>query len=218
MAIEALKSSPEEQFQHHAGHDLESLLHTMITICHYTVGPGGKLREPKPENEAKKIKLNEWFTTADRMGLASVKMLTLEAFDTFIEKHVPTYWQDFTPFLKRLIDATWNSKPFIEAHNVATHKAYRDILKEALAKYTLEEKTPLAVYAFVPKAKRPNPTNNSSLRQSKRQRPNNVEGSSSELELLPRRPVSQYLENYRESVETSVQEEDDVDGELDLDE
>ncbi len=43
MAIEALKPTPDNLFRHHAGHDLECLLNTMLTVCHYTVGPGGQI-------------------------------------------------------------------------------------------------------------------------------------------------------------------------------
>lgn len=199
MAIETLKTSLSDKFRHHAGHDLESLLHTMVTICTYTNGPGGNLREyVKPTEGKKEIKLNEWFATFDRDALAQTKTLTLEAFNSFVKPHLPEYWQDFAPFLQRLIHVTWDKPLLYEATNIATHKAYRDILKDALDKYTAEEKKELAVYAYIPKAKRSIDDNQS--RHSKRSRVGNAENLSAE-ELLPRRDNSYFLEDYVESVE-----------------
>jgi hypothetical protein len=50
---------------------------------------------------------------------------------------------------------TWNNKPFLQCPNVATHEVYCNILKDALNKYTLEEKTSLGLYASAPKKKHP---------------------------------------------------------------
>jgi hypothetical protein len=200
MAIQALMStSKKEPFIHNAGHDLECLLNTILTLCHYTTGPCGQLREIVSNSE--KVKLNDWFTTDDWCMLATTKSITLEAFETFIGPALPDYWKDFTPFLKRLIDATWNSKPFLQSPNVATHDAYGDILKDALNKYTLEEKTSLGPYAFVPVKKRPfNYEGDQAFRNSKRLR-QSESGGPSQKRLRPRHPVSQFLESYQESIE-----------------
>ena len=125
----------------------------MLTICHYTIGPGGKLRQPLPGDE--KIRFNKWFTTSDCDHLVCAKSITLEAFKSCIKPCLPQYWQDFAPFLDRLIKATWNGYPYLEHPNVATHAAYRAILKEALEMYAQVDKNTPSVYAFVPSTKRP---------------------------------------------------------------
>lgn len=199
MAIQALMSTSKKPFIHDAGHDLECLLNTILTLCHYTTGPCGQLREIVPNSE--KIKLNDWFTTDDRRTLAATKSITLEAFDTFIGPALPDYWRDFTPFLQRLIDVTWNNKPFLQSPNVATHEAYRNILKDALNKYTLEEKTSLGLYASVPVKKRPlNYEGDQVFRNSKRLR-QSESGGPSQKRLRPRHPVPKFLESYQESIE-----------------
>ncbi|KAF8342367.1 hypothetical protein F5887DRAFT_887411 [Amanita rubescens] len=152
MAIGML--APLPGFVHTPGHDLESLLHSMLTICHYTIAASGKHRQPVPGDE--RINLNLWFSTKDLDQLACTKSLTLEAFNTRIKPCLPPYWQDFAPFLARLIKATWGENyPYIEHPNIATHTAYRDILKEALEMYAQIDKNTPCVYALVPSTKRP---------------------------------------------------------------
>ena len=168
MAIEALKPTPENLFQHHAGHDLECLLNTMLTVCHYTVGPSGKLRQATCEAD-KKIPLNKWFVQDDRFELACQKMVILETPLLLIEPYLPPYWADFAPYLQRLIKATYSEMPYLTADNIATHKAYREILQEALEKYELEEGEKYAVYASVPrpspKRQREEPSTNTTKRR-----------------------------------------------------
>ncbi|KAF9477569.1 hypothetical protein BDN70DRAFT_881054 [Pholiota conissans] len=148
MAIESLKPTAKNCFKHNPGHDLESLLNTMLTLCLYTTGPGGQLRVAVEGDQH--IKFNKWFSISDRFDLAIAKSITLEAFELLIKPHLPEYWQDFAPFLHRLIEVTWNDKPFLMHPNCATHQAYRNILKEALEKYSTEETRPLAPYAAIP--------------------------------------------------------------------
>ena len=148
MAIESLKPAKDGRFRHHAGHDLECLLNTMLTICHYTEGPVGQLRQAKEED--KDISLNKWFVLENPLSLAKEKSITLEAFDLLILPHLPAYWQDFAPFLQRLIQATYSGMPYLMADNISTHKAYRKILNGALDKYTKEEEGRYSVYASVP--------------------------------------------------------------------
>lgn len=204
MAIETLKLPLDSPLQLHAGHDLESLLHTMLAICTYTTGPGGQLRAgpTKSNKTANGIKLNEWFSIANRNILAEKKAGTLEAFNSFIKPHLTEYWQDFAPYLERLINATWDKPRLYEAPNVATHKAYRDVLMDALDKYTQEEPQKLAVYAFVPKAKRPI-SDNFTLQQPKRTRID--DGTSLETELEPNSQshglATCPLDKYQDSVE-----------------
>lgn len=170
MAIESLKPTPDNLFRHHAGHDLESLLNTMLTLCHYTVGPSGKLRQATESD--KRIPLNKWFVKDDRLDLACQKMVTLEAFTLLVEPYLPPYWADFAPFLRRLIQATYSEMPYLLASNIATHKAYRDILNKALKKYTVEEENKYAVYAAVSLSKRQREEPSTS--STKRQRPSDA--------------------------------------------
>ncbi|KJA13689.1 hypothetical protein HYPSUDRAFT_114335, partial [Hypholoma sublateritium FD-334 SS-4] len=104
MAIKSLKPTQNNLFRHHAGHDLECLLNTMLTICHYTNGPSGNLRQAITGDE--EITLNRWFVTDNRLQLATLKSITLEAFELLILPYLPHYWADFAPFLHRLIEAT----------------------------------------------------------------------------------------------------------------
>ena len=143
--------APKSEFNHRGGHDLECLLNTMLAICHYTVGPGGQLRKPIPGDE--NIKLNEWFTIHNRVGLAASKSTTLEAFKTFVEPALPEYWKDFSPYLQCLIKATWDTMPYLEKPNIATYKSYQIILEEALAYYTHNKGERPSVYASVPNTK-----------------------------------------------------------------
>ncbi|KAF9470602.1 hypothetical protein BDN70DRAFT_821141 [Pholiota conissans] len=189
MAIKALRPTPEQMFRHHAGHDLECLMYTMLTICMYTTGPG-ELRKPEKVDNNKDFNFNSWFHTADRQALASLKWLTLSVPNLFIKPFIPKYWEDFVPFLMELIDATWEKdKNYLENPNIATHQAYRDILKRALAKYTEEEDDKLlAPYAAIPPKlpeKRPSEDNQPSQR-SKRLRLNTST-------TVPRNPILQSL-------------------------
>lgn len=141
MAIETLLSTRDKPKVHHAGHDLEGLLNTILTVCHYTIGPCGQLRQPSAGDE--EIQFNAWFTTESRFALAHKKSISLEAFDISIKPFLPSYWADFTPFLKRLINATWQDFPYIMAPNIATHKAYRKILMDAHSFYSNQQKDSL---------------------------------------------------------------------------
>ncbi|KJA21040.1 hypothetical protein HYPSUDRAFT_120945, partial [Hypholoma sublateritium FD-334 SS-4] len=105
MAIEALMSSPTKPYLPHGRHDLEALLNTILTVCHYTEGPGGELRKHNGDGD-KTLKLNRWFVEVDLVDLAIWKTATLEAFNTFIGLALPIYWQDFAPYIHRLIEAT----------------------------------------------------------------------------------------------------------------
>ena len=192
MSLEALMSSPTTPFVHHAGHDLESLLNTILTVCHYTVGPNGQLRKHETAEDSK-IKLNHWFVKGDRTDLAIWKMATLEAFNTFIQPSLPEYWQDFAPFLRRLVEATWENKPFIEHPNKATHQKYRIILTDALKHYIKTETAPLAAYASIPPAKRLRPKDDEPDHGSKRQR------TGANVSFIPRGNSYHFLHSYNES-------------------
>ncbi|KAF8872015.1 hypothetical protein CPB84DRAFT_1854704 [Gymnopilus junonius] len=151
MAIESLVTATGKSFRHHARHDLESLLNLMLTLCVYMTRPSGQLHVPVKGDQL--IKFNKWFNISDRLDLTIAKSSTLNAFDLLIKPHLPIYWQDFAPFLSRLINITWSDKPILMNPNCATHQAYHDILKEAVAMYSTEEKSKLALYAILSKQK-----------------------------------------------------------------
>lgn len=203
MSIQALLSGTSGRYKHCAGHDLESLLYTILTICHYTIGAGGQLRQAK--TETKSIELNKWFTTADRRDLANAKTVTLQAFDTYIKDGLAPYWNDFGQFLQQLVNVTWDPKArtLLETPNIATHAAYRDILLRALMFYEKEETGAPAAYAVVPRGKRSRSQYFTFLPQSKRPRLDSPGGSLSEV-ILPRPTISRPLEEYQSSIEATT--------------
>lgn len=200
MAIEALLSTNSTNYRHHPGHDLESLLYTILTICHYTIGPGGQLRESKTEK--KSIEFNKWFTTSDRKDLANTKTVTLLSFDTYIKTGLAPYWVDFAPFLQQLVNVTWDptARTLLETPNIATHAAYREILLKALDFYEKEDKELPAPYAAVPKGKRSR-AYHLAFPQSKRPRLDSAEDHSPEIP-LPHPLVSQHLADDLPLIET----------------
>lgn len=199
MSIEALLSGNSGNYKHRPGHDLESLLYTILTICHYTVGAGGQLREAKTETKA--IELNKWFTTADRKDLAKEKSATLLAFQTYIEHGLSPYWADFAQFLQELVNVTWDpsARTLIETPNIATHAAYRSVLLRVLDLYNKEETDPPAPYAVLPRGKRMRMYQHT-FPQAKRPRLGDGPVSSAE-KILPRPEVSQFLQDYQTSIE-----------------
>lgn len=198
MALEALMSSPAKPYIPHGGHDLEALLNTMLTVCHYTEGPG-ELCKINSERD-KKLKLNRWFVEAELTDLAIWKTATLEAFNTFIKPALPVYWQDFAPYLYRLIEATWKDKPFIENPNSAMHQAYRNILTQALNHYNKTEADLPAVYAVIPAGKcQRTEESQSQLHGGKRQRTDVDPDVDPGSIIIPRNNDRHYLESFTES-------------------
>lgn len=193
MPIESLWLASKSPFTHRAGHDLESFLSTIITICNYTTGPGGQLRVPMAGDED--MLMNSWFTKEQRRQLACLKSAHLEAFNESIQPDLPKYWADFAPFLCRLVEVTWAAKPFSTKPNTATHQAYRAILLEALNMYNKTENALHAPYAVVPAPKRLREGRNaeaSNKRQRKDDKPPLVR---------ERSPRPHYLQSYHESEE-----------------
>lgn len=130
MTIESLLLTLNKPFIHHSGHNLEGLLNTILTICHYTVGPSGQLYKAIAGDED--IQLNHWFTKETHLGLACSKLITLKAFNTCIKPVLLEYWLDFAPFLQRLIQVMWKGYPYLKSPNIANHQAYHKILLDAL--------------------------------------------------------------------------------------
>ncbi|KAF8147193.1 hypothetical protein B0H34DRAFT_666850 [Crassisporium funariophilum] len=126
MPLASLGKEKHGKHVYGPAHDLESLLHTVIGIVTFTVGPCGQLRVPTDH-----VPLSRWYNEIDREQLRKDKAIDLIQYTTEIHEYLPDYWKPFSPYVRRLVNTTWpNSDPFSES--AATHKAYREILKEAL--------------------------------------------------------------------------------------
>ncbi|KAF8878790.1 hypothetical protein CPB84DRAFT_1852271 [Gymnopilus junonius] len=107
MLLASLGKGKHGKHVYGPAHDLESLLHMVIGIVTFTIGPCGQLRLHKD------------------------KAIDLINYGMEIHEYLPDYWKPFSPYVRHLVSATWpNSDPFSES--AATHEAYREILKEAL--------------------------------------------------------------------------------------
>ena len=65
-----------------------------------------------------------------------------------IHDYLPNYWKPFSPYLRRLVHATWPQLNALSA-SAATHKVFREILKEALAAFATDPQETPANYARV---------------------------------------------------------------------
>jgi hypothetical protein len=137
---------------HAPADDLESLLYILLGICHFTDGPYGQVRVPCTDDE-KNLPMCLWYDTSmDRGVLGRLKSIHLLGFDQDIKPKISPYWSPFTPYLKKLIEATFGDLlPYHEEPNRATHAQYRSILQEALD--NLPEET-LSPYAHISLPKR----------------------------------------------------------------
>ena len=192
MPIESLWTSNQRSFTHRAAHDLEALLSTIITVCNYTTGPGGKLRTPAKGDED--IPINSWFTKEKIRQLACDKSIHLEGFDQTILPFLPPYWADFAPYLQRLIDATWDAKLFLTQPTTATHQAYRTILSDALSMYERTEQALPAHYAVTPTVKRFRATSSHVSNKRQRTETDDDHQPQDQQDFIPH-----YLESYDES-------------------
>jgi hypothetical protein len=142
MSIASLSKSGN--FVHSEVDDLESVLYTVLSICTYTNGPG-ILRCPIPQEQS--ILMNRWFHESSPNTLAIWKDSTLTYFSKHVEPCLPKYWEDFTPYLKRFIDACWESpKCLLDKPNIATHNKFIKILDDAICHYEMidEQANPYA--------------------------------------------------------------------------
>jgi hypothetical protein len=137
MPLASLDKENRGKYVHSPTHDLESLLHTAIGIITFTTGPCGQIRAPTDH-----VPLARWYNEADREQLRKDKAIDLINYENEIHNHIPEYWKPFSPYLCRLVHATWPKlNPFSES--VATHDTFREILKEALTYFaTKVEETP----------------------------------------------------------------------------
>ena len=140
MPLAALDKSNSGKYIHGLSHDLESLLQTALGVVTFTSGPCGKFRA-----ETDHIPMARWYNEMDREQLLKDKSIDLITYSKEIEGHFPEYWKPFTPYLRRLVSATWSERtPPITSQ--ASHKVFKDILEEALEAFKKLREVP-AKYA-----------------------------------------------------------------------
>lgn len=146
MSLEALDVT-KSNFIHTPGHDLESLLYVILTVCHITDGPFGRLRVP--ERDKKAPPFCKWFEAQeDWEDLMREKAILLQGFDRDLGPHFSQYWQPLVPHVKQLVEATFHGlNPYYNGPNKATHETYRKMLEDALAALPVEDLHP---YALLP--------------------------------------------------------------------
>ena len=134
MPLAALDKSNRDKYIHGPAHDLESLLQTALGVVTFTNGPCGNFRAPTDH-----VPMARWYNEIDREQLLKDKSIDLITYNKEIEGHFTEYWKPFAPYLRRLVSATWPERtPPMSSQ--ASHKAFKDILEEALrALKTLSE-------------------------------------------------------------------------------
>jgi hypothetical protein len=148
MPLASLDKENRSTYIHSPAHDLESLLHTTLGIVTFTTGPCGQIRVTSDH-----VPLARWYNEIDCEQLRKDKAIDLIDYDKEIHNHIPEYWKPFSPYLRRLVHATWpQGNPFLES--AATHAKFREILKEALADLTTSFKETPCNYARVTKRSR----------------------------------------------------------------
>jgi hypothetical protein len=143
MPLASLDKENRRKYIHSPAHDLESLLHTALGIVTFTAGPCGQIRAPTDH-----VPLARWYNETDREQLRKDKAIDLINYEKEIHNHIPDYWKPFSPYLRRLVHATWPKlNPFSES--AATHNMFREILKEALTHFTTNVQETPCNYARV---------------------------------------------------------------------
>ena len=130
MPLASLDKENRSKYIHSPAHDLESLLHTTLGIVTFTTGPCGQIRVPTDH-----VPLARWYNETDREQLRKDKAIDLISYEKEIHNHIPDYWKPFSPYLRRLVHATWPELNLL-SESAATHNTFREILKEALTNFT----------------------------------------------------------------------------------
>jgi hypothetical protein len=132
MPLAALDTSNLGNYIHGPAQDLESLLQTTLGIVTFTNGPCGKFRAAgDASGDDKGVPMARWYNEIDRVQLFKDKTIDLITYDGEIEAYFTEYWKPFAPYLRRLVSATW-TKMTPPLSSQASHKAFKDILEEAL--------------------------------------------------------------------------------------
>lgn len=163
MPLASLDKENRSKYIHSPAHDLESLLHTTLGIVTFTTGPCGQIRAPNDH-----VPLARWYNEIDREQLRKDKAIDLIYYEKEIHDHIPDYWKPFSPYLRRLVDATWPQlDPFSES--TATHDTFRKILREALTYFATNlQETPCNYARVTLKRSRPSRDEGRPLQTSSR--------------------------------------------------
>lgn len=127
MTLASLDQEKRGTYIHGPAQDLESLLQTALGVVTFTVGPRGQARAPTDH-----VPLSRWYNEIDREQLLKDKAIDLISYDKEIHRHIPEYWKPFSPYLRRLVQATWPGSNLFSP-SATSHNAFREILKDALA-------------------------------------------------------------------------------------
>lgn len=114
-----------KNFHHELWHNLESVLYVIIWICCHMIGP--EIEHEDPE----KLEICKWCDMG--LGLQELghqKLTHIIDAEGVILKEFTLYWEDFKPFLRRLIKAFWPST-VVEANSITPRKMVA-ILQEAI--------------------------------------------------------------------------------------
>jgi hypothetical protein len=124
MAIEILLEEGRT-FHHALRHKLESLFFVIIWICSHMEGPQVERKE------IDKLTIRNWFSMESSLrSLGHTKLAHIEDMQRVILPEIPSYWDDFKPFISNLKTAFFPSgavKP-----NCITPERMVEILEEAL--------------------------------------------------------------------------------------
>lgn len=132
MPLAALDKDNCDQYIQTPAKDLESLLYTVLAIVTFTTGPCGQMRQSTDH-----VPLARWYNEIDREQLCKDKTIDLIKYTKEIGKHLPDYWKPFSPYLHRLVLASWPGSNLLSdiVESVATHQKFREILQEALTEF-----------------------------------------------------------------------------------
>jgi hypothetical protein len=137
MAIEALISEQNQNFDHRPHHDLESILNVILVICTFTKGPN----IPRPDFETPEtLNMKTWFSTEPLKLIGFRKIAHFCRPEHLIIPGFTEYWEDFGPFALELIQLCFPSNP--SRANRLTHQGMIAILDKA---YTTVKESPTTV-------------------------------------------------------------------------
>ena len=196
MPLASLDKKNQGKYIHGPAHDLESLLHVALGVVNFTAGPCGQVRNPNDH-----VPLAQWYNLTDREQLQKDKAIDLISYEKEIHDNLLDYWKPFSPYLQRLVLATWPELKPLQSGSVATHDTFREILKDALAHFTHNHPENLCNYARI---------THTGTHTGKRSRPSTEKGrypykirreDVGAIARLPQLAVIKPLEEWKDSVD-----------------
>jgi hypothetical protein len=153
VAIEALMTFPKP-YTHQPHHDLESILYVILYVCTYFKEPNNvRLSTDFPQMSS--VPLERWFRRDNVKDIGRHKIGMMVTSESSILAKFTPYWDDFVPFVRRLIRSCFPHFPDFVCQ--IDHDGMIAILNEAYD--TVEEPTLAAMpdESHVP-SKRPRKT------------------------------------------------------------